>query len=64
VGNVDFSLRKATRLIERVSVQFRAESFNVFNHPLFNTRDANVDNRTFGQISTAADPRRVQFGPS
>src|SRR5262249_3489724 len=62
VGNFDFSLIKDTRFTERMSVQLRAESFNLFNHPLFNTPDANVDNRTVGQISAAADPRRVQFG--
>ena len=29
---VDFPLSKDTRLLERLSVQFRAEIFNIFNH--------------------------------
>jgi hypothetical protein len=61
VGNFDFSLIKDTRMTERVMLQLRAESFNLFNHALFNAPDGNVDNRTFGQISAAGDPRRLQF---
>jgi hypothetical protein len=33
--NVDFSLAKNWRLGERLSAQFRAEFFNIFNHPNF-----------------------------
>ena len=33
--STDFSLSKDTRLYERVSVQFRAEIFNIFNHTNF-----------------------------
>jgi hypothetical protein len=33
--NVDFSLAKNTRISERVGLQFRAEFFNIFNHPNF-----------------------------
>jgi hypothetical protein len=31
--NVDFSVTKAWRFRERITAQFRAEFFNVFNHP-------------------------------
>ncbi|HWP43329.1 MAG TPA: carboxypeptidase-like regulatory domain-containing protein, partial [Blastocatellia bacterium] len=31
--NVDFALLKTTKLSEKVSLQFRAEFFNLFNHP-------------------------------
>jgi hypothetical protein len=33
--NVDFSVTKAWRFKERLTAQFRAEMFNVFNHPAF-----------------------------
>jgi len=33
--NFDFSLYKNTRIAERVDTQFRAEFFNVLNHPNF-----------------------------
>jgi hypothetical protein len=34
--NTDFGVMKSTKINERVSVQFRAELFNIFNHPNFN----------------------------
>lgn len=33
--DTDFSLIKDTKITERVSVQFRAEAFDIFNHPTF-----------------------------
>ncbi len=33
--NLDFSLNKDTKLTERVSMQLRADFFNLFNHPNF-----------------------------
>jgi hypothetical protein len=33
--NIDFSLVKDTKLTEKVNVQFRAEFFNILNHPNF-----------------------------
>jgi hypothetical protein len=34
-SNWDFSLVKSTRITERISFQFRAEFFNILNHPHF-----------------------------
>jgi outer membrane receptor protein involved in Fe transport len=33
--NVDFALAKSTQIFDRLNLQFRAEFFNIFNHPNF-----------------------------
>jgi len=60
--NTDMALMKNTRIGEHVNVQFRAEFFNVFNTVNFGAPDSTVTDSTFGQISSAADPRILQFG--
>ena len=60
--SVNASLVKNTHLNERFNLQFRAEVFNLFNHPNFNLPDNFLGSPTFGQISSARDPRHLQFG--
>ena len=60
--SVNASLIKNTSLTERVNLQFRAETFNLFNHPNFNLPDNFLGSPTFGQITSARDPRHIQFG--
>lgn len=60
--NVNASLVKNTALTERVNLQFRAEFFNLFNHPNFNLPDNFLGSPTFGVISSAREPRHIQFG--
>ena len=60
--NVNASLVKNTHLNERVNLQFRAEFFNLFNHPNFNLPDNFLGSPTFGVISSAKEPRHIQFG--
>jgi hypothetical protein len=60
--NVNVSLMKNTALSERINLQFRAEAFNLFNHPNFNLPDNFLGSPTFGRISSARDPRHIQFG--
>jgi hypothetical protein len=60
--NVNISLLKNTRFTERVNLQFRAEAFNLFNHPNFNLPDNFLGSPTFGRITSARDPRHIQFG--
>jgi hypothetical protein len=59
---VDFSIVKNTTLRERLNLQFRAEFFNLLDHDNFNQPDNFVGSATFGQVTSAQDPRRVQFG--
>ncbi|MGH9875413.1 MAG: hypothetical protein ACRD9S_23400, partial [Pyrinomonadaceae bacterium] len=60
--NVNVSLVKNTGLREDINLQLRAEFFNLFNHPNFNLPDNFLGSPTFGRISSARDPRHVQFG--
>ncbi|HET9711361.1 MAG TPA: TonB-dependent receptor, partial [Pyrinomonadaceae bacterium] len=60
--NVNASLVKNTALSERFNLQFRAEAFNLFNHPNFNLPDNFFPSPSFGRISSARDPRHIQFG--
>jgi len=72
--NFDATLQKTTAISERVSLQFRAEFFNLFNHPQFldpngaetvpigpALPDASKSN--FGWITaTSVSPRVIQLG--
>jgi len=60
--NVNVSLVKNTALSEKFNLQFRTEFFNLFNHPNFNLPDNFLGSPTFGRISSARDPRHIQFG--
>ena len=59
--NWDFSLSKQFPIHEDIALRFRAEFFNVFNHPSFNGVDATVGDFTFGQVTSALSPRLTQF---
>lgn len=60
--NFDFSVIKNNRFKERVNVQFRAEFFNLFNHPIFGSPGTTFGTSSFGVISSTADGRQIQFG--
>jgi len=62
--NFDVALLKNLQLHEPLSVQFRVEAFNLFNHAQFfgpNTVDGNLESSTFGQVVSAGAPRLVQL---
>ncbi len=60
--NVNLSFLKNTNLKEDLNLQLRAEFFNLFNHPNFNLPDNFLGSPTFGRITSARDPRHIQFG--
>jgi hypothetical protein len=60
--NIDFLLAKAFKLTERFNLQFRAEAFNATNTPYFGLPGVNINGAGAGQITSASDPRRIQFG--
>ena len=67
---VDLGLLKNFRFSERISLQMRAEAFNVFNHTNFgasgggvgaNGIDVGLGDTSFGQATSARLPRTMQF---
>lgn len=68
-NNVDLSVLKSTKLNEEVTLQFRAEAFDLFNHPSFGQPGRVVGTPGFGRISNTRFPtgdsgssRQLQFG--
>ena len=59
--NVDFALAKRTPLRETISLDFRAEIFNLTNTPLLGNPNTTVGNAAFGTITSAGDPRVMQL---
>jgi hypothetical protein len=62
IHNVDVGILKNTAITERVTTQFRAEFFNFPNHPQWNPPNRFIDQASFGVVSSARDPRIIQFG--
>jgi hypothetical protein len=62
INNFDIALMKNTKIGEKVNTQFRTEFFNAFNHPQWNPPNRFIDQSGFGVISSARDPRIIQFG--
>jgi hypothetical protein len=66
---IDSALQKKFRLSERFGLNFRAEAFNLFNHPIYASPSGNVSSGGFGQITSILNtgavgtgtPRRVEF---
>lgn len=61
--NVDFSVLKDIALKDPLSMQFRGEFFNIFNHTNYGTPENNVQSSSFGKITSAnGSGREIQFG--
>ncbi|MGH9968190.1 MAG: carboxypeptidase regulatory-like domain-containing protein [Pyrinomonadaceae bacterium] len=71
--NHDLSLVKVTKLTERTNIEFRAEFFNILNHPAFQSPQAaggalgnyglvDVSGGDSSILATANRPRTIQFG--
>jgi hypothetical protein len=61
--NWDAAVFKHTQLTERFKLEFRAEFFNILNHPNFGLPASNISvPSTVGQISSASEARNIQFG--
>ena len=64
LNNFNMALSKSTKLYRESTLEFRAESFNVFNHTQFEgvaPDTGNFNSSEFGQAPAAADPRIGQL---
>ncbi len=61
LAEFDLSLQKDLLLKEPLRLQFRAEAYNLLNHPNFNIPNRIAFTPNFGRISSAQDSRQVQF---
>ena len=63
---LDFSVHKNFRMPwDGHSLQFRAEAFNVLNHPVWGAPGGNISSANFGVISSTAggiNMRQLQMG--
>jgi hypothetical protein len=62
IGNFDLSLIKDFAFSERAKLQFRAECFNLTNHPNFSLPVNDLASPSFGRILEAGPARLIQFG--
>ena len=61
-ASVDLAIVRDVAFSQTSSLQFRAEFFNLFNRVNFNQPNTNFLSGEFGQVTSAGEPRRVQFG--
>jgi TonB dependent receptor len=59
---VDLGLSKDTKVRERLTIQFRADAFNLFNRVNLFNPDGNLGSPTFGRSTAAFAPRVIQLG--
>jgi hypothetical protein len=59
-NNIDFALHRIfpLRFREGMSLEFRAEAYNMFNHPVFQFPGATIGTATAGVVSATALPNR------
>jgi hypothetical protein len=61
LAELDFSLQREIRLRDTAKLNFRAEMFNLTNHPNFNIPNRTAFTANFGSISSAQDARKFQL---
>jgi hypothetical protein len=51
IFQLDLSLSKRHRIGSRYSAEFKIEAFNLFNSPIFDFADTDINSTTFGRIT-------------
>lgn len=57
----NWAFYKSFPIGERANVQFRAEFFNIWNHPSFTTVSTGYGSGDFGAVTGTLDPRQIEF---
>ncbi|MBV9082660.1 MAG: TonB-dependent receptor, partial [Acidobacteriaceae bacterium] len=61
--NLDFSVFKSFKPVEKMSVEFRAEAFNLTNTPIFSAPNTTLGSANFGVVTAQENtPRQIQLG--
>ncbi len=60
---IDVAVRRQFNLTEKLGLQFRAEAFNVFNHPNFGTIQTSLASPTFGRATEMLNTRLGGLNP-
>ena len=58
----NWAVFKSFPIRERAKLQFRAEFFNVWNHPNFSGVSTSLGAGDFGQVTSALEERQLEFG--
>jgi outer membrane receptor protein involved in Fe transport len=61
IMNWDFGVSKEFPIRELAALRFRAQFFNIFNHPSFTGVDTGFGDVNFGSITSASSPRLTQL---
>ena len=62
ISDVDFALQKRFTVREGKWFEFRAEAFNILNHPVFTNVGHTLGNANFGKATAAEAEREMQLG--
>jgi hypothetical protein len=69
-NQINLAVRREIRATDKLRVQFRAETFNILNHPNFGYIDPTYSDATFGQVTKmlnnslgTVQPQYQQGGP-
>ena len=61
--NLDISVFKSFKPVERLTVELRGEAFNLTNTPIFTAPNVTLGSTLFGVVSAQENtPRQIQFG--
>lgn len=59
--SINASLYKTFPIYKRLNTQFRAEAFNLLNHPNFQNVDTGVGDGAYGTVTSAGNARVMEF---